>query len=144
MSSITVPQYKWARTLKAICDNRCVICGSTEKLEAHHIIPSSLRPDLANDLNNGLCLCHTCHWLYHNGNYGNNPKIDHNYIRPVDLDRFKMVKDFKEHCALIILTADQKKMIEDAAAKNGETVNDMIVRLTEEDLSIRHNDEKEP
>ena len=139
LSNTTVPQYKWARMLKEICGNRCVICGSTEKLEAHHIEPRSMRPDLANDLNNGICLCHTCHWLYHNGNYGNNPKIDHNYIQPLDKTRFKMVQEFKENCTLLVLTAEDKKRLEKSATATGESLNGFITTATLEKLDAIEN-----
>ena len=39
----------------------CVNCGSTEDLQAHHIIPKKERPDLALDLNNGITYCLPCH-----------------------------------------------------------------------------------
>ena len=34
-------------------------------LEAHHIIPRQLRPDLIFDLNNGITLCLNCHYEKH-------------------------------------------------------------------------------
>jgi 5-methylcytosine-specific restriction endonuclease McrA len=42
---------------------KCKWCDSTEKLEAHHIIPirDIENPDLLFDLNNGICLCKKCH-----------------------------------------------------------------------------------
>ncbi len=41
--------------------NRCVFCSSTERLEADHIKPRALYPDLQFDVDNGRTLCHSCH-----------------------------------------------------------------------------------
>ena len=45
--------------------NYCQKCYSKEKLQGHHIIPYSLRPDLVNDLNNIIILCRICHAKEH-------------------------------------------------------------------------------
>ena len=41
--------------------NRCTKCGSTKKLEAHHIKEVSDYPDLATVVSNGQTLCNSCH-----------------------------------------------------------------------------------
>lgn len=53
-------------------DRRCQICGSREKLQAHHINSKSYFPELAYDLDNGVALCsdnkktgNRCHIVYH-------------------------------------------------------------------------------
>ncbi len=50
--------------------NSCVVCGSTENLEIHHIIPvmgSTIKnQDKAHNL---ALLCKECHYLAHSGNY---------------------------------------------------------------------------
>jgi len=56
----------WGRKVKQR-DGHCYICLSTEKLEAHHILHKASFPDLANDLENGVALCHTCHIDLHRG-----------------------------------------------------------------------------
>ena len=50
----------WANRIKKR-DKRCILCGSIKQLEADHIKPVSLHPDLALDLNNGRTLCFNCH-----------------------------------------------------------------------------------
>ena len=46
-------------------DGACVICGSTDKLEAHHIKPFADYPELRMDENNGITLCEKCHKRLH-------------------------------------------------------------------------------
>jgi hypothetical protein len=45
------------------------MCGTVENLEAHHIVPKAVRPDLCAVLENGLTLCTGCHrtepWAVH-------------------------------------------------------------------------------
>lgn len=40
---------------------KCVDCGSTEHLEADHIKPKAIYPELKHDVSNGRTLCHPCH-----------------------------------------------------------------------------------
>lgn len=40
---------------------KCVECGSTEDIEAHHVKPKALFPELAYDVSNGITLCRACH-----------------------------------------------------------------------------------
>lgn len=53
----------WKKAVLA--KGKCELCGSTENLEAHHIIYWSEYPDGRIDLNNGMCLCHACHTEEH-------------------------------------------------------------------------------
>lgn len=53
-------------------DGVCMICGSRERLEAHHINSKSYFPEQAYDLENGIALCgdnkrtgHRCHDTFH-------------------------------------------------------------------------------
>jgi 5-methylcytosine-specific restriction endonuclease McrA len=42
-------------------DKKCLICGSTEKLEAHHIVSESVAPELTTNTGNIITLCESCH-----------------------------------------------------------------------------------
>lgn len=58
------PQYKsWRK--EVISTGYCVSCGSTDRLEGHHILPKSKFPHLVFSVQNGLCLCHSCHKRFH-------------------------------------------------------------------------------
>jgi hypothetical protein len=54
---------RWAK--EVLKRGRCEKCGATENLEAHHIIKWADYPRGRIDLNNGQCLCHTCHTNEH-------------------------------------------------------------------------------
>lgn len=64
-----VPAYRWKHEVKRRDGYKCAYCGSTEKLEAHHIEQEAKNSEKAHDLDNGITLCRACHHLAHNGNY---------------------------------------------------------------------------
>lgn len=51
--------------------NKCLICGSKENLEPHHVIQVKPYDKLYSDTNNGVILCKSCHKKYHE-QYGGN------------------------------------------------------------------------
>ena len=57
----------WADKVKAR-DGKCVHCGETEDLHAHHIKPKSTHRDLILDVANGKTLCYRCHKAEHERN----------------------------------------------------------------------------
>jgi 5-methylcytosine-specific restriction endonuclease McrA len=59
---------KWANAVKNRDNRCCVYCGSTEKLQAHHILSKHKHPEWSLFINNGITLCHNCHWAEHNLN----------------------------------------------------------------------------
>ena len=54
---------KWAK--EVLNRGKCEKCGSTNHLEAHHIIKWSDYPKGRADIKNGQCLCHECHTNEH-------------------------------------------------------------------------------
>jgi len=55
----------WSKEIKKRANYTCERCGSKEKLEAHHEIAVKIDSTKANDLDNGICLCHDCHMKAH-------------------------------------------------------------------------------
>lgn len=61
--------YKWKKLRKKIKnrDKHCLVCGRTNDLEVHHIIPLNVIPCLKNDEMNVITLCKFHHGQAHNG-----------------------------------------------------------------------------
>ena len=59
----------WSDKVKQRDGNRCVICGSEEQLQAHHVKPGFLYPECRKDVDNGITLCKDCHQNQHCGHY---------------------------------------------------------------------------
>lgn len=55
----------WSEEVKRRDGYKCVLCGSPDGLNAHHIKPVSLYPECRNDLDNGITLCRACHLKKH-------------------------------------------------------------------------------
>ena len=55
---------QWSKAVREIDGYACAVCGNTEKLEAHHIIPKSQCSDEETlTIENGVTVCHCCHLL---------------------------------------------------------------------------------
>ena len=57
---------KWSKKVTSI--GKCEECGSTENLEAHHIVNWADYPQGRIDIKNGICLCLKCHTSTHRFN----------------------------------------------------------------------------
>lgn len=58
--------YKWADAVKARDGMKCVKCGATDReVQAHHVKPWKLFPDLRYEVSNGITVCAPCHWAIH-------------------------------------------------------------------------------
>jgi hypothetical protein len=54
------PRQTWSKAIRNR-DKKCIICGSEESLNAHHILSYKLWKDIRYDLKNGITLCTKCH-----------------------------------------------------------------------------------
>jgi 5-methylcytosine-specific restriction endonuclease McrA len=61
---------KWARAVKARDGMRCVECGATDRLHAHHIVRWIHSVELRYELSNGVTLCYSCHEKAHGPEFG--------------------------------------------------------------------------
>lgn len=68
---------------------KCALCGSSKKVEVHHIKPFNLYPELELKISNLISLCENkkygvcCHLLF--GHLGNYRKINNNVIKDVKI-----------------------------------------------------------
>ena len=60
---ITVPKdlSQWRAVVKSRDSNKCVYCGEVDCLDAHHLAPKSMFPELRLNVNNGVTVCKTHH-----------------------------------------------------------------------------------
>lgn len=57
---------EWAKTIKDLDGNQCLVCGKTTGLQAHHLLPRCRWKDLELETLNGVALCRGHHqWLAH-------------------------------------------------------------------------------
>lgn len=56
---------KWKLEVLKRDNNKCVKCGTKEKLHAHHIKPFSDNKELRYEVSNGITLCNQCHKEVH-------------------------------------------------------------------------------
>jgi 5-methylcytosine-specific restriction endonuclease McrA len=71
----TLTYRSWRNAVFTRDNYTCQKCGvvlTADKLEAHHIKPFSVAPELEFDIKNGLTLCHDCH--VKTDSYGFHPK----------------------------------------------------------------------
>ena len=84
---------KWALEVKKR-DGRCLRCGRTKYLEAHHILAKSKHPKQAYKVSNGATLCKYCHRLDHDsyhkiyGTTKSNRQMFNNWLKATN-KRFK-------------------------------------------------------
>lgn len=66
---IAANTHEWRERVKARYSHRCAVCGETEMLETHHVLPKASYAELEYDTDNGIALCVMCHRAVHR--YGN-------------------------------------------------------------------------
>lgn len=69
---LTKQDKEWALSVKRRDENKCVICGETSRLNAHHIIVRE-NDDTKLDINNGISLCPKHHFFCRKVSAHNNP-----------------------------------------------------------------------
>ena len=69
---LTPEDKEWSHAVKLRDGFKCVICGETERLNAHHIIVRE-NPEVKYDILNGLSLCPTHHFFNRQISAHNNP-----------------------------------------------------------------------
>lgn len=52
---------QWSKDVRERDGNKCIVCGKTEYLNAHHLIPKKRFPQYMLEINCGITLCPYCH-----------------------------------------------------------------------------------
>ena len=93
-----VPKSYWSRMVREMDGNKCAFCGSTERLEAHHIVPQFASEELATELENGITLCKKCHYTAHVGKYNEIVELSPSCTRTVWTTQYttdpRIMRDF--------------------------------------------------
>jgi 5-methylcytosine-specific restriction endonuclease McrA len=55
----------WGKSVRKLLGDKCIVCGSTDKLNSHHILYKALHPELSLNINNGVPLCKDHHLEVH-------------------------------------------------------------------------------
>ena len=130
--AIIVPGSQWATGIKELCEYTCQYCGSTQAIEAHHMRPKSISPELENDLENGIALCHSCHLKAHGGRYAR-------HLSPMKYKKAdcEPVQEFVQRSISLLVPKGQRETVEAIAAKHGETISGIFCKalLTLEGLT---------
>lgn len=69
---------RWHEKVKQRDGMKCVVCGRTDDIQAHHIKPIFLYPEYKWDVDNGITLCKGCHQKQHSNNFSGG--------RPLEVD----------------------------------------------------------
>ena len=133
-----MPAYKWAKTIKELDGNRCAYCGRiAQRLEAHHIKPRALYPELETDLTNGIALCHDCHWRVHRGSFY---QVHIGYTGNESFGR--EVWNYVESSLRIVIPKGQKQAVEAHAQGKGQSVNGYVNGLIRADMGLTEDEWK--
>lgn len=60
---------KWRRSVLNKDNNKCVICGSDHRIEAHYIYPFLSYPEKRLDITNGISMCFPHHNMFIKGSF---------------------------------------------------------------------------
>lgn len=149
---------EWARTVKEIDDQCCVICGRKNsddrqlRLESHHVEKRSKHPERETDVSNGVCLCRVCHRRIHGTSFqdycypdefmkadftGTKPMRD-GYVKGV-YDENELRRKLQEYVRnrIVIdfdISDDLREKLIQYCKETGETVNGFIKRAIDETI----------
>lgn len=56
---------KWSKNIMSQFNYKCIVCGDTRRLNAHHLDGFNWAIEKRFDLENGVCMCKKCHCDFH-------------------------------------------------------------------------------
>jgi hypothetical protein len=81
------PEHRaWSGKVKDRCGNRCVVCGSSRSLRAHHLMSWADNIEHRFDLDNGVAVCRRHHDKFHN-QYGRGKNTATQFVEFQSLER---------------------------------------------------------
>lgn len=113
------PKGEWRAAVVSLSGNACEICGKTERLNAHHIVPVTCNQNLCSCLENGASLCYFHHLQAHKDGFCKS-KLLPQRENANDLNEVEM---YLQNTIRLIVPKGQKQAIEAAAKAAGESVN---------------------
>ena len=90
----TTADREWAAAVKERDGFACVVCGSTVKPNAHHILPRELHATKL-DISNGITLCVSHHLFSREISAHNNPLA---FFVWMEIHRPKILEYLRERC----------------------------------------------
>lgn len=126
---------EWSAAVKAR-DGKCMCCGATTALVAHHVKPKSQYPELKFDLNNGQTLCVDCHKEHHKENPVSG--LGKGVVSKVWLKQ--RVKELEREVAW--LRESQKRALDIIAKDNAMEKENTSLRLANQKLRLLLNEKK--
>lgn len=95
-----LPNYRtWVNHVKAAFDHKCLVCGSSTRLVAHHLESFRHYPDRRTDISNGVCLCSKHHRAFHQ-TYGNRERVTTQNFNSWACDLSRQPTDFAPETTL--------------------------------------------
>lgn len=132
-------RHKWSKTIKELCNNKCAYCGCEydgslkTRLESHHIKQKALYPELELAAENGIALCHVCHYRAHDGCYQAFLTNPHFHNPKLIMKKSGEVYEFTQRAfdTTLFYSSSEYEEIAAAATAAGESVNGYIKKAVD-------------
>jgi 5-methylcytosine-specific restriction endonuclease McrA len=91
----SVKLHNWRVSIYKSCNSKCLVCGSDNDLQAHHIYNFKEYTDLRYSAANGVLLCKACHIL--TGGFHSSYRNINNH--PLQFEEFRVNRAWELACA---------------------------------------------
>jgi hypothetical protein len=85
----------WSRVVRLLNNDRCTLCNSNFKVDAHHFVHRNSCWALRWDVKNGIALCRECHRLADTLEFKERikSKLDYEYLKNMEI-KYRFKADF--------------------------------------------------